>query len=95
MCLFSLVSPDLFFGLCLMGVLWMGAFALLRYECGAYLCPLGRHWLGFVSTLHEYDATLSGIFRANGRAPPSQLCCWALGLTCLTGATGVAGTRKR
>src|SRR6266853_3087030 len=84
---FRSVSPDLFWS-CLMGVLWMGAFALYGMSA-SYLGPLGTSigW-GLFQIFMIMTATLSGICTGEWKnAPRFATLLLGLGLTCLTGAT--------
>jgi L-rhamnose-H+ transport protein len=84
---FRSVSPDIF-GSSLMGVLWMGAFALY----GMSAIYLGSHgtsigW-GLFQIFMIMTATLSGVLTGEWkRAPHFATLLLGLGLTCLTGAT--------
>jgi hypothetical protein len=58
--LFRPATPDLYWST-LMGMLWMGAFALYGMST-AYLGPLGNFdWVGTVSDIHDYDRHSVGI----------------------------------
>ena len=84
---FRSVSQDLFWS-CLMGVLWMGAFALYGMSA-SYLGPLGTSigW-GLFQIFMIMTATLSGICTGEWKnAPRFETLLLGLGLICLTSAT--------
>lgn len=80
-------GPD-FFWSSLMGVLWMGAFALYGMSAsylGAFGTSIG--W-GLFQIFMIMTATLSGVLTGEWRrAPRWAMTLLGLGLTCLTGAT--------
>jgi L-rhamnose-H+ transport protein len=84
---FRSFTPDLFWS-SLMGVLWMGAFALYGMSA-TYLGSLGTSigW-GLFQIFMIMTATLSGVCTGEWkRAPRLATLLLGLGLTCLTGAT--------
>jgi len=84
---FRSFTPDLFWS-SLMGVLWMGAFALYGMST-TYLGSLGTSigW-GLFQIFMIMTATLSGVCTGEWKqAPRTATLLLGLGLTCLTGAT--------
>jgi L-rhamnose-proton symport protein (RhaT) len=84
---FRRLSPDIFWS-ALMGVLWMGAFALYGMS-SSYLGPLGTSigW-GLFQIFMIMTATLSGVWVGEWKgAPRSSRLLVAAGLLCMTLAT--------
>jgi L-rhamnose-H+ transport protein len=86
---FRSASPDTFWAI-LMGVLWMGAFALYGMSA-IYLGSLGTSigW-GLLQIFMIMTATLSGVMTGEWKnAPNSSRLLLILGFACLTGATAL------
>lgn len=88
---FQSATPDLFWSI-LMGVLWMGAFALYGMSA-AYLGSFGTSigW-GLFQIFMIMTATLSGVLTGEWKGAPrgARLFLWS-GLGCLTAATALLG----
>ena len=87
--IFKSASPEIFLPI-LMGVLWMGAFALYGMSA-TYLGSLGTSigW-GLFQIFMIMTATLSGVLTGEWkRAPISSRLLLASGFACLTGATAL------
>jgi L-rhamnose-H+ transport protein len=93
--LFRPAAPDLYWS-SLMGVLWMGAFALYGMSA-AYLGSLGTSigW-GLFQIFMIITASLSGVLTGEWRyAPRKARLLLASGMVCLTGATALLAAGSR
>jgi L-rhamnose-H+ transport protein len=93
--LYQAPSPDAFWPI-LMGVLWMGAFAIYGMSA-VYLGPLGTSigW-GLFQIFMIMTATLSGLLTGEWKGAPGKArLLLTLGIVCLSAATGLLAMGNR